>query len=287
MRSYRFVSLLFAATLCSCDGGSGTTAPVGSGTPASNPNSTAVFPSLVLQMQPNAVYEGMTNWLDIFAFDRDRARVSTDKAVVTSSDPSVAAIVDSLVIPMTDASNRKWSERRLTLRLLKSGTATLRVTLGSVSKSLVVDVGAVAPSTTALVVDSFTVIEYPACATGCPYLLYAPLLKLREPTGKASAEVIGVEFTVPTKSIGMCAYSLRYGPGESAHVNGIDPYPWANDLIFVSLSGIPLPDGPAFARVLVRDSKGVVGRIEVTGTIQRKVANPILPPPLTTLSSRC
>jgi hypothetical protein len=139
------------------------------------------------------------------------------------------------------------------------------------------------------VVDSFTVIEYPVCrsASDCPYLLYAPLLKLREPTSKASAEVIGLEFTVPTKSIGMCVYSLRYGPGESAHVNGIDPYAWNNDFIFASLNGIPLPDGPAFARVLVRDSKGAVGRIEVTGAIQRKVVNPILPPPLTTVSSRC
>jgi hypothetical protein len=231
MRSHRIVSVLFAAILCSCDGGSGTTAPVGSVTPVSNPNSTAVFPSLVLHMLPNAVYEGMTNRIDIFAFDRDRAPVSTDEAVVTSSDPSVAAIVDSLVIPMTDASNRRWSQRQLTLRLLKSGTTTLRVTLGSVDRSFVFNVAAVAPSTTALVVDSFTVIEYPACGSGsgCHYLFYAPLLKLREPTGKASAEVIGVEFTVPTKSTGMCSYSLRYGPGESAHVNGIDPDPWGDN----------------------------------------------------------
>jgi hypothetical protein len=287
MRSHRIVSVLFAAILCSCDGGSGTTAPVGSGTPVSNPNSTAVFPSLVLQMQPDAVYEGMTNWLGISAFDRDRAPVSTDEAVVTSSDPSVAAIVDSLVIPMTDASNRRWSQRQLTLRLLKSGTTTLRVTLGSVDRSFVFNVAAVAPSTTALVVDSFTVIEYPACGSGsgCHYLFYAPLLKLREPTGKASAEVIGVEFTIPTKSTGMCSYSLRYGPGESAHVNGIDPDPWGdNPLIYFSQNGIPVPDGPAFARVLVRDSKGVVGRIEVTGTIQRMVVNPILPPRVTTAS---
>ncbi len=284
MRSHRIVSLLFAAILCSCDGGSGTTAPVGSATPVSNPNSTAVFPSLVLQMEPNAVYEGMTNSIGIFAFDRDRAPVSTDEAVVTSSDPSVAAIVDSLVIPMTDASNRRWSQRQLTLRLLKSGSTTLRVRLGPVDRSFVFNVGAVVPSTTALVVDSFTVIEYAACATGCPYLLYAPLLKLREPTGKVSAEVVGLEYTVPTQSIGMRVVSRGYGPGESAYVYGIDPYPWNNDFIFVSLNGIPLPEGPAFARVLVRDSKGAVGRIEVTGTIQRKVVNPILPPPLTTLS---
>src|SRR5215218_3895375 len=54
---------------------------------------------------------------------------------------------------------------------------------------------AVPRSGTLLVVDSFTVVEYRAsCAWECPFLAYAPLLKLREPSGSAAVTVVSVEF---------------------------------------------------------------------------------------------
>jgi hypothetical protein len=85
MRSYRIVPLLVAALLCSCDGGSGTSTPLGPGIPNLDPAPVVADPTLVLRTDPNAVYEGMTNWLDVSAFASDRSPVSTDKAVVTSS----------------------------------------------------------------------------------------------------------------------------------------------------------------------------------------------------------
>ncbi len=233
---------------------------------------------LVLSLNPNAVYVGMKNRLTIDAFDGRGDRKDTDAAIVTSSDPSVVAIVETPVFTLSDwgVNGRVTRQRWPDLQLLSPGTTTLRVTLGDVSDSIALHVAAVFPST-ALAVDSFTVIEYRVkCAWACPYLAYAPLLKLREPTGKDSVEVIGVEVTVPTKAV-TCAGSLWYAPSESAHVNRIDPYLWANDLIFVSLDGTPLPNGPAYARVLVRETSGKVGYIEATGSIERMVPDPLFP----------
>lgn len=136
------------------------------------------------------------------------------------------------------------------------------------------------PPTGALVVDSFTVIEYRAsCVWDCPYLVYAPLLKLRESTNTGVAMVEGVEFTVPGMSTGMCRGTVTYSPGQSHHLNYIDPYLWSNDLILVGLDGIPVPGGLATARVLVRDSQGRYGTVEASATIQRMVKVPHLPAP--------
>lgn len=134
--------------------------------------------------------------------------------------------------------------------------------------------------TGALVVDSFTVIEYRAlCVWDCPYLVYAPLLKLRESTNSGWATVEGVEFTIPGMSTGMCRGTATYSPGQSHHLNYIDPYLWSNDLILVRLDGTPVPDGPATARVLVRDMEGHYGMVEVSAPIQRMVKSPNLPAP--------
>jgi hypothetical protein len=98
------------------------------------------------------------------------------------------------------------------------------------------------------------------------------LLRLREPTGHSFADVVAVEFNLPTRTIGWCSGEQRLN-GLSVHLNGIDPYLWSNDIVFVSLSGTPLPDGPGKARVIVRDASGEYGMLEITAAIQRMVPN--------------
>jgi hypothetical protein len=142
-----------------------------------------------------------------------------------------------------------------------------------------VETGWPVAGSTALVVDSFTVIEYHAdCTWACPFLVYAPLIWVREPTGRSRAVVEAVEFTIPTQHVGCRTPGLSIDPGMTAPLNGIDPYVWANDLIFVSPKGVPVPDGLATARVLVRDERGERGVLEAEAPIRRGVLNPALPP---------
>src|SRR5689334_12006282 len=133
---------------------------------------------------------------------------------------------------------------------------------------------------TLLAVDTFTVIEYrPVCVWACPYLIYAPLIKLREPTGKASVEVVSVEYTLGSKTTGVCRGSVLYGPGSSSYLDGIYEYPWENDLIFVSLDGTPLPGDVATAHLVVRSADGTYVKLEATAPVQRMVSNPSFPSP--------
>jgi hypothetical protein len=133
---------------------------------------------------------------------------------------------------------------------------------------------------TALVVESFTVIEYrPLCSWACPYLIYAPLIKLHEPTGRATVEVVSVEFTLGSRTTGVCWGSVVYGPGISAYLDGVYEYVWSNDLIFASLDGTPLPGAVATANVTTRAADGTFVKIEATGAVQRMVANPDFPAP--------
>jgi len=200
------------------------------------------------------------------AFDVKGYHVSALEAVVTSLNPSVVQVAEA----------RVTSTRELyrVLRFVGPGTADVAVTLGNLSYRLQVFVRARPTNKPALVVDSFTVVEYPQGS----YLLYAPLLKLREPTGKTTVEIISVEFTLGSLTTGVCRGTILYAPGTSAHLNGIDDYLWANDLIFVSPDGSGLP-GDATAHVVMRDTEGNYSELTATAPVQRMVLHPDLPSP--------
>lgn len=139
-------------------------------------------------------------------------------------------------------------------------------------------VKALPPLGDALVVDSFAVVEYrESCAWDCPYLVYAPLLRLREPTGKVHADAVGVTVTIADATIGPCSGEFRVEPGVSQHVNPIHWYLWANELVLVRLDGVPLTADSASARVIVRDAHGRLSRIEARGPILRPTTKPVLP----------
>ena len=248
------------------------------GTPALPP----LAGSLQIVGDTGVLLAGSRRDFEIEAFDADNASVNTVDAVVTSSDPSIADVSETGFVTTRDTrTGRTWKDLSVHVSFVSAGSVTLQATLGGASTSIQLRVQPQPSTSTALVVDSFTVVEYhPSCAWACPYLAYAPLLVLREPTGSSSVEVIAVEFTLGSMATGLCRGSLTYQPGMSAHLNGIDDYLWSNDLIFVSLDGQPLPGDSATARVIVRQVDGTYGRIDAVGAVQRGIANPVLPAPV-------
>ena len=237
--------------------------------------------TLRISMDTAQLIEGVLGHALLKAYDQSGMPLGTDRAQVVSSNPAVATIAASSLNAARDPrTGRIWQEQVIGFRLVAPGTASVFVTLDGVSDTLRLVVHPLRPSSSALVVESFTVIEYRAtCAWACPYLVYAPLLKLREPTGSRTAEVVAVEFTLGNKSTGVCRGMVAYTPGRSAHLNPIYDYLWSNDLIFVSLNGQPLPGDSATARVTVRDASGNYSEVKASSAVQRMVANPVLPAP--------
>ncbi|HMN10171.1 MAG TPA: hypothetical protein PKC83_15415 [Gemmatimonadaceae bacterium] len=236
---------------------------------------------VIVQVDTTAAFVGMRRTVVVFAFDAKGAPMNSGDAMVTISDPGAAAVASRSVFPVVvGATGRRFTELQLSLQLIGEGEVSIEASVGAASGQAVLHIRPQPPITTALVIDSFTVVEYHAtCAWDCPYLYYAPLLKLREPTGSAWATVEGVEITIPGKTTGMCRGSVPYRPGQSLYVSYVDPYPWSNDLFFVSLDGKPVPDGLATARVIVRDVRGAYGTIEASAPIQRMVKDPVFPAP--------
>ena len=258
------------------------------GAPKSQTPTTPVVPTpgpdryLYVRADTSDRFVGDGLLLTVEAQDLRRNNISTSQALVTSSNTSVASLLKSTVIPIVSVeTGQRWEELYSVFRLVGPGTATLHVTLQGVSDSVVVNVrNKPSRENPSLVVDSFTVVEYPVhCAWACPYLSYAPLLTLREPSGRNTVDVISVEFTLGDRTTGVCRGRVTYPPGRSAHLNGIDEYLWSNDLIFVSLDGQPLRADVATARVIARDAGGRYSEIVATSAIQRMVMNPALPAP--------
>lgn len=288
--SLRFALAALAALVAlGCDASDGTTAPRTVNSPPPAPPAPPVAPPptgdvvamVRVQVDTVAAFMGMQRTVVVLAFDAKGAPMNSGDAIVTISDPDAAAEVGRMVVPVVvGATERRFTELQLSLQLIGEGEVSIEASVGAASGQAVLHIRTQPPITAALVVDTFTVVEYHAtCAWDCPYLYYAPLLKLREPTGSAWATVEGVEITIPGKTTGMCRGSVPYRPGQSLYVSYVDPYPWSNDLFFVSLDGKPVPDGLATARVIVRDVRGAYGTIEASAPIQRMVKDPVFPAP--------
>lgn len=245
------------------------------------PQPAAVTSAMAVQLVTDTVgiIVGEARRVTIQAHDQTGASVSTDAASVRSSDPSVVTIADGDIVPMLDArTGRTWRELVPILRFVAPGTATVYATLNGASDSIRFVVRPNPRASTSLVVDSFTVVEYRAqCSWACPYLVYAPLLILRDSTSHSNVEVISVEFTLGARTTGVCRGSRTYTPGLSAHLNWIADYLWSNDLIFVSLDGQPFPETTATAHVIAREADGSYTRVDASGPVLRMVSNPQLP----------
>ncbi len=243
-----------------------------------SPGASTAVASLRLQVTGDAALVGGSASVTVLGFDASGALTLTDGAEISISDPSVAEVDLTHTIPVVDArTGRRSSQQVVTIGFGRPGTSTLRVAMGAVSATVTFQVEQ-APPSTAVGVDSFVVYESPvSCASPCPYVIYWPVLKVRETSGEGYAQVVAVEVTLSTKRTGLCRGNVRLQPGSSEHVNRFDPYPWNNDLILVSLDGTPVPDDLATARLVVRDRFGRLGTVEARTTIRRMVKDPPLP----------
>ena len=266
--TFNAIGASLVAFLVACEPPARVVGPQNSQTPHTPPSPPPPGPVFRVDAYTDTIglVVGAARTLAVEAFDIKGNRVSAKQAIVTSSNSSVVQITESKVTSTIDLYR--------VLRFVGPGMADVNATLANRSYTIQVFGRAKPTNTPALVVDSFTVVEYAAGKD----LVYVPLLKLREPTGKTTVEIISVEFALGSLTTGVCRGTIVYAPGTSAHVNGIDDYLWANDLIFVSPDGAGLP-GDATADVLMRDAAGNYSELTVTAPVQRLVLNPTFPPP--------
>jgi hypothetical protein len=158
------------------------------------------------------------------------------------------------------------------------GTATLTVSLRGGRVEMPLRVYPFPTTSADLVIDSFRVVEYAACAPRCPYRAYVPLVWMRQPDGTSAERIQVMEFTVPTLSMTMNFgfYGLSMSPGGTHRVNAcFDPYLWNNDFFLVDLDG-PVPDGLATLRVIVSDEQGQLQFAQATAPIERDGTPPLV-----------
>lgn len=278
MSRQTLVGLCLALLLGGCDCGCNPTVPHASERPpvAEPPGPPRVAASLALDRSVGVPVVGMRHWISVSVVNQWAEPMSSEQATITTSDSAVVKL-ESYV---------SGGRRQAFLDLVAPGTAIVTARLGSLTDTLVVEVHAVAPVSTALTVDSFRVIEYvPTCWWSCPdRLAYRPLLYLREPTGVGHADVVWVEFTAPDGEEMKCGDdTVRYGPAQAGLLNPMtDRISGYGDMSFGRTVGNPLPDGAIVARVLVRDATGAYGWLpEATAEVERITANPELPPDAT------
>jgi hypothetical protein len=272
---------LFASLVLACDAADRSSAPAERpvqkppiDTAKANP---PVMSKLVIRTDTSWAYVGRRIGLEVDATDVNGRPMNSDGAEITLTDTSVAQIGSREVYRSILSSGDTIRGAFAFLNLAAVGTTTIRARLGDFADSITVTVNPLPPPSSALVVDDFYVVEQHVCESECAYLVYWPIMRLREPTGTSYADAVAIEFTVPTKTTGMCMGPLRFATGASDYVDYVRDYLWSNDLLMVSLNGTPVPDGLATAHVIVRDAHGTVGTVEATGPILRGLANPSLP----------
>ncbi len=237
----------------------------------------AAVKSVRIDIDTSELIAGATRRVFLHASDREGRSVSSDRATLTSLNPDVVSVDAKEVFVWRDYSNGpRWVVRAAELRLITPGRAKLRVSLDGVSDSVTIDVHPPRPSATALVVDSFAVIEFrPICAWQCPYLAYAPLLKIREATGGRTATLVSIEFRVGNRSTGLCGGPITFGAGMALHIDQSHENPWANELQLLSTSGVPFAENEATVRITARDWQGNLSVTEARRPIQRLASAPL------------
>jgi hypothetical protein len=237
--------------------------------------------SIDLSMDTLYAFPGMGLAFDVTVRDRQGREISGDSVEFTVLNPSVA---------MIDGRSSYWVLSDSTairhvhggVRLLSPGTTRVEASLHGVRTGVSFTVLPDPPLSTALVVDSFAIEQYVySCSAPCsPYMLYAPVLRLREPSGFDAVEIIGLDFAVPWWPLrGWSRYHRPFLPGEASYLM-CSLFPdsiYDSDVFWGPTGGNPLPEGNATVRLLLRDALGRYGRVEATAAIPRLTTPPPFP----------
>lgn len=176
-----------------------------------------------------------------------------------SSDPAVAEVLPG---------DAPWAPD---VRLLAAGTTSLTAWVDGVRSTVAtIQVEPLPPPTQALVVERFTLYEFEGWdAFGTPGWQYMPMIRLREPSGTASASVVGIMAAMPSAPpTGWCepAPARTWAPGASAELLGLDRYFREPEFWFG-----PYPPsatiGPVEVTLVVRDGTGALGSITLSKTM--------------------
>jgi hypothetical protein len=236
--------------------------------------------SLEINVDSSNLYPNVRRIVGITAADSDGMRMSLAGAEVTISDSMVAVIDTVMLTTIQNYPNEpSYDQMSAVVRFVTAGAVTLHVAFEKISRDIPFSVQPLPLPTSALVVDSFTVLEHPFCERGCS-MLYEPILRVREPGGLSPVTVVGVDIELPTLGTTLCTGSMTIEAGQSTDViyytDDPDAY-WGDSFLMQNFPGDPIPDGPAIARLIVRTSQGAYGLVEASGTIQRMVPSPSLP----------
>lgn len=232
-----------------------------------------------------AYFPGMKRGVVVWAGDDSNHETSSAGALLTISDTGIAKLSSVDTEHVSDQNGRDHLELWTSIRFRAPGTFSLRATLDGLVDEHVLTVRPIPAPTTAVSVDSFSVIE-----TTCPgcggNFVYLPVLRLHADGSPMAA--IAMELDLPADSTGLCDGSVRLAAGQPADLftypaglttfSSDDWFDWPYEVFgFERLPSEREPDGPVTARVIVRDPSGAFGLVQATGTIQRNVQTLDLP----------
>lgn len=278
----RRLSILIAAIIwltASCQFQGSDVPPTAPIPPSTAPPVAAPTAALKLVMDSARLFVDAETRVYVEAFDDKGNRVQSARTVLATSDSSIILVSPSELTIVTDSNRREIPTLTGRLTMLREGSAVLRATLDGFQDSLLINVGPM-PTAFGLVVASFEIIEFRGdCFFPCSFLSYAPLLKLREPTGTAPVTLTGFQIEVGYLSTGWCSLAypgLPFEPGVAAHLNRVYP-DGVGDLVFSQVDNVPVPDWPVRATLMVRDAAGSTDTVVAMGRIVRNVTRPEFP----------
>ena len=162
----------------------------------------------------------------------------------------------------------RYDHARATISLHDTGTAVLTATLDGVSSNdVTLTVTGPPPATSALVVEQFGLYAFPDPLGPAGSTSYMPIVRLREPTGRASAALVGVAATMPSAPrLGVCTTNRVWQPGTTADALGLDHYESLPEFSFGPFTP-SASIGPVTVMLFVRDAQGALGSITLTKTM--------------------
>jgi hypothetical protein len=185
-------------------------------------------------------------------------RVLLDRDVTWASSDSNVAIAGPMYSTGTNAS----SAPNARVEAGHAGTAIVTAAVDGKTASIVITVVGATASQSVIAVESFTVVELQPRPG---FWSYAPQVRMKDPTGSHSGEVIGFDLSIP--GFGQappCRMSVLVGQGAS--VDLFHEIYGDYELTYVN-SGARASGTVATAFITVRDDSGTVALLTVPGPI--------------------